>query len=71
MNSITASKTQLTDSLRQLSSNWESAKEVWSDAAKDDFEKHYWVEFESSTAASIDKLQELIDTLVQAEREIP
>jgi sRNA-binding protein len=71
MNSLSASKEQLTDSLRQLSSNWESAKGVWNDAAKEDFEKNYWMEFESSTAASIERLQELIDTLAQAEREIP
>lgn len=71
MNSLAASKEQLTDSLRQLSSNWESAKTVWSDAAREDFEKNYWMEFESSTAASIEKLQDLIDTLAQAEREMP
>ena len=71
MTSLSASKEQLTDSLRQLSVNWESAKEVWSDAARDDFEKEYWMEFESSTAASIEKLQELTDTLAQAERELP
>jgi sRNA-binding protein len=71
MNSLVASKDQLTDSLRQLSSNWESAKGVWNDAAREDFEKNYCVEFESSTAASIEKLQELINTLAQAEREIP
>jgi sRNA-binding protein len=71
MNPLAASKEQLTDSLRQLSSNWESAKGVWNDAAREDFEKNYWMEFESSTAASIEKLQDLINTLAQAEREIP
>lgn len=71
MNSLSASKEQLTDSLRQLSLNWETAKGVWSDAAREDFEKNHWMEFESSTAASIEKLQDLIDTLTQAEREIP
>jgi sRNA-binding protein len=71
LNSLAVSKEQLTDSLRQLSSNWESAKGAWNDAAREDFEKNYWMEFESSTAASIEKLQDLIDTLTQAEREMP
>jgi sRNA-binding protein len=71
MNSLAASKEQLTDSLRQLSSNWGSAKGVWNDAAREDFEKNYWAEFESSTAASIERLQDLIDTIAQAEREMP
>ena len=68
---LAASKEQLTDSLRQLSSKWESAKGVWSDAAREDFEKNYWLEFESSTVSSIEKLQDLMDTIAQAEREIP
>jgi sRNA-binding protein len=71
MSSLSASQEQLTDSLRQLSSNWESAKGVWNDAAREDFEKNYWTEFESSTSASIGKLQDLMVTLAQAEREIP
>jgi sRNA-binding protein len=71
VNFLAASKEQLTDSLRQLSSNWELAKGVWNDAAREDFEKDYWAEFESSTAASIERLQDLIDTLAQAERQIP
>ena len=71
MNPLTASKEQLTDSLRQLSSNWESAGESWNDAARQDFETDFWKEFETITAASIDKLQELIDALAQAEREMP
>lgn len=71
MNSLSASKEQLADSLRQLSSNWESAKGVWNDAAREDFEKNYWTEFESVTATSIEKLQNLMDTIAQAERGIP
>jgi hypothetical protein len=71
MNSLAASKEQLTNSLRQLSSNWESAKGVWNDVARDDFEKNYWPEFESSIAASVGKLESLMETLAQAEREIP
>ena len=71
MNSLAASKEQLTDSLRQLSSNWESAKGVWNDAAREEFEKKYWMEFESSTTASIEKLQDLMDTIAQAERGMP
>ena len=71
MNSLSASKEQLTNSLHQLSSNWESAKGVWNDVAREDFEKRYWMEFESSTAASIQGLQELIETLAQAEHEMP
>jgi sRNA-binding protein len=71
MNSLAASKEQLTDSLRQLSSNWESAKGVWNDAAREDFEKNYWQEFESSTVASIGKLEGLMETLAQAERVMP
>jgi uncharacterized protein YukE len=71
MNSLAASKEQLTDSLRQLSSNWESAKGVWNDVAREDFEKNYWQEFESSTTASIGKLESLMETLAQAERAMP
>lgn len=71
MSILSTSKDQLTDSFHQLSSNWESAKGVWNDAAREDFEKNYWQEFESSTAASIEALQELIETLAQADREIP
>lgn len=71
MNSLAASKEQLTNSLRQLASNWETAKGIWNDAARQDFEKDYWMEFESSTAASIDNLQALIDTIAQTEREMP
>jgi hypothetical protein len=71
MNSLSASKNELAVSLSQLSSNWESTKEVWKDAARVDFEKSFWMEFESSTAGSIDRLQDLISTLAQAEREIP
>lgn len=71
MNSLTAYNDLLADATRQLSSNWEAAKEVWNDAARDDFEKNFWLEFESSTVVSIEKLQDLISTLAQAEREIP
>ena len=71
MNPLSASKEQLTDSLRQLAANWNSAKEVWNDAARQEFEKEFIAEFETTTAASIDKLQDLIDTLAQAEREMP
>ena len=71
MNSISASKDQLTDSLHQLAANWNSAKDVWNDTARQDFEKDFWTEFETTTTASIGKLQELIDTLAQAEREMP
>lgn len=51
MNPLATSKDQLTDSLLQLSSNWESAKEVWNDAAKRDFEKEFWTEFEATSLA--------------------
>ena len=71
MNSLSVSKEQLTDSLHQLAANWNSAKDIWNDAARQDFKKEFVAEFEATTAASIDKLQELIDTLAQAEREIP
>lgn len=71
MNPLAASKEQLTDSLCQLSFNWECAKGVWSDATREDFDKNYWVEFESSTSATIERLQDLIDTIAQAEREMP
>jgi hypothetical protein len=71
MNPLSASKEQLTDSLHQLSANWYGAKDVWNDAARQDFEKEFVEEFEGTTAASIDKLQELIDSLAQAERDIP
>jgi len=71
VNSLSASKEQLTDSLRQLAANWNSAKDVWNDATRRDFEKEFVAEFETTTAASIDKLRELIDTLTQAGREIP
>jgi hypothetical protein len=68
---LSTSKDQLTDSLHQLAGNWNLAKDVWNDATRQDFENEFWTEFETTTAASIDKLQELIDTLAQAEREIP
>jgi hypothetical protein len=71
MNSLAASKEQLIDSLRQLTANWNSAKDIWNDAARQAFEKEFVTEFETTTAASIDRLQELIDTLAQAERELP
>lgn len=71
MIALAESRQQLIDSLRQLSANWETAKEVWSDAAREDFEKSYWIEFESATVESIGKLQELLETIDQAEREIP
>ena len=71
MNSLAGNNEHLADSLRQLSMTWESAKEVWNDAARDDFEKKFWLELESSTVVSIEKLQDLISTLAQAEREIP
>ena len=71
MNPFSASKEQLTDSIRQLSASWNSAKDVWDDAARQEFEKEFMAEFETTTANSIDRLQELIDTLAQAEREIP
>jgi hypothetical protein len=71
VNSLAQSKEQLTGSLRQLSSNWHSAKEVWNDETREDFERDFWTEFETSTAATIERLQELIDTINQAEREIP
>ncbi len=71
MNSLRASKEDLANSLGQLATNWNSAKDIWNDTARQDFEKEYWTEFEKTTATSIDKLQELIDTLAQAEREIP
>jgi hypothetical protein len=71
MSLLAASKDQLTDSLHQLAVNWNSAKDVWNDAARQDFEKEFVAEFETTTATSIDKLQEMIDTLAQAEREIP
>ena len=71
MSSLIASKEQLTDSLHNLTSSWHMAKDVWNDVARQDFEKEFVAEFETTTAASIDRLQELMDTLAQADREIP
>lgn len=59
------------DSLRQLSSNWHTAKDLWNDAATQDFEKEFIAEFETTTAVSMDRLQDLIDTITQAERRTP
>ena len=71
MNPLTESTEQLSDAWCQLSAKWDLAKEVWNDAASHNFESTFWLEFESTTAVSIEKLQGLIDTLAQAEREIP
>jgi hypothetical protein len=70
VNVLIESKEQLTDSLHQLAADWNSTKDVWNDSARQYFEKEFWAEFETITSASILKLQELIDALAHAEREI-
>lgn len=70
MTSLIASKDQLAESALRLSANWSNAKGRWADSAREDFENSFWQEFETTTVASIDKLQELIDTIARAEREI-
>ena len=71
MNSLAASQSQLTETARQLSSAWDITKEVWHDSARQDFETSFWAEFETTTVTTIEKLQDLVDTIVQAEREMP
>jgi hypothetical protein len=67
---LSASQDQLCESTRQLSSVWILAKEVWQDSARENFEMNIWSEFESTTTGGIERLQNLIDTIAQAEREI-
>ena len=71
MNSLSTSRDQLCEAGRQLSTSWNVAKEVWNDVAREDFENDFWAEFETTTATSVAKLDELINTIAQAEREIP
>ena len=71
MIALPASKERLTDAFHRLSDDWIKAANVWSDAARQDFEKEFWTEFESTTVTSIEKLQELADALAQAQHEIP
>jgi uncharacterized protein YukE len=71
VNPLTTSKDQLDEAGQRLSAAWSITQELWNDAARREFENNFWMEFETTTAASIRKLQELIDTITQAEREIP
>jgi hypothetical protein len=44
---------------------------MWNDSARQDFENEFWTEFVSTTTGSIEKLQHLVDTVAQAERQVP
>jgi hypothetical protein len=71
MTSLIQSKARLIEAGHRLSENWRSAREVWNDAPRHDFEKQYWIEFEATTAQTVEKLQDLIDAVAQAERKMP
>jgi hypothetical protein len=71
MNPISESHVRLVEAFGDLKSNWNSTKDVWEDGVSQNFEKEFMVEIETTTAASIDKLQKLMDTVVQADREMP
>ncbi|MDE2106955.1 MAG: hypothetical protein KGL39_57605 [Patescibacteria group bacterium] len=71
MNLLNTSKDQLTEAVSQLSATWGVTKEVWRDNTRQDFESNFWSEFEVATVAAVQKLQELSDSIDQAEREMP
>jgi len=70
MNPLNTSQEQLFDAAHHLSTNWNSAKELWNDSARHRFENDFWQEFEATTTDSIEKLHDLIETINQAEREV-
>jgi hypothetical protein len=71
MTLLTTFQAQLTEAACLLSDSWGVTKEVWHDATRQHFETNVWAQFDSTTTASLEKLQALADTISQAEHEIP
>ena len=71
MNSLNESSFRITEAFQALQVYWISSGAVWNDRVREEFENATWIEFESTTTASVQKLQNLSDTIAQAEREIP